>query len=171
MEIQDDITEFTLESITAGLFGEYATPDFVEDTKRLLPALTKGLFSIPYRFPPPLNKLPMFAFGSSMDAREEFKGVVRDLIQRRRADVAAGMGASKSGGILDSFFDLQKQYQMDAEEGSFSFDDAFIIDNVWATTSFSLTGSSSLSLPTVPGVRPEPLKPYFWKSHAASIVL
>ncbi|CAM9850857.1 unnamed protein product [Ectocarpus sp. 8 AP-2014] len=145
VEIQDDITDFTLESIAAGLFGEYATPNFMQDTKRLLPALLAGLFSFPYRFPPPLNKLPMFAFGSSMDARQEYKGVVRDLIQRRRADVAAGMGASNSGGILDSFFELQKQYQMDAEEGSFSFDDDFIIDNV-ITILFAGKDTTSVTL-------------------------
>ncbi|CAM9562395.1 unnamed protein product, partial [Ectocarpus sp. 12 AP-2014] len=29
VEIQDDITDFTLESIAAGLFGEYATPNFM----------------------------------------------------------------------------------------------------------------------------------------------
>ncbi|CAB1106783.1 unnamed protein product [Ectocarpus sp. CCAP 1310/34] len=161
VEIQDDITDFTLESIAAGLFGEYATPNFMQDTKRLLPALLTGLFSFPYKFPPPLNKLPPFAFGSSMDARQEYKGVVRELIQRRRADVAAGMGASNSGGILDLFFELEKQYQMDAEEGSFFFDDDFIIDNVRAATNLSITGTSSLSLRTVLSERSRALNQCF----------
>ncbi|CAM9217969.1 unnamed protein product [Ectocarpus sp. 8 AP-2014] len=132
LTMQDDLRRFSLESIAGAFFGDYATPRFIEDTGRLLPILSQGLISIPFRFPPPLNKLPMLGFGLSMDAREELKGVIRDALHRRRADLASGEGTSKNPGVLDSFFDLQDQQQMGAEgalDGSFSFDDDFIIDN------------------------------------------
>ncbi|CAM9562186.1 unnamed protein product [Ectocarpus sp. 12 AP-2014] len=132
LTMQDDLRRFSLESIAGAFFGDYATPRFVEDTGRLLPILSQGLVSIPIRFPPPLNRLPMLGFGLSMDAREELKGVIRDALYRRRVDLASGEGTSRNPGVLDSFFDLQDQYQMGAEgalDGSFSFDDDFIIDN------------------------------------------
>ncbi|CAM9885429.1 unnamed protein product [Ectocarpus sp. 4 AP-2014] len=132
LAMQDDLRRFSLESIAGAFFGDYATPRFIEDTGRLLPILSQGLVSIPFRFPPPLNRLPMLGFGLSMDAREELKGVIRDALHRRRVDLASGQGTNKNPGVLDSFFDLQDQQQIGADgalDGSFSFDDDFIIDN------------------------------------------
>lgn len=148
LTMQDDLRRFSLESIAGAFFGDFATPRFIEDTGRLLPILSQGLISIPFRPPPPLNKLPMLGFGLSMDAREELKGVIRDALRRRRVDLASGEGTNKNPGVLDSFFDLQDQQQMGAEgalDGSFSFDDDFIIDNVRPAAAAAAVAVISLS--------------------------
>ncbi len=122
----DELSSFTLESIAGVYFGDYATPEFMEDTKRYLPAVTKSLFSIPSWFPWPLNKHPLFGFRKSKEARAVFSDMVRKLANDRRADLAEGGSTrtdGKSGGILDKFLELQR------EQGE-TFDEDFIVDSV-----------------------------------------
>lgn len=141
--MRDELRNFALEAFIGVLFGDYATPKLVEDIKRLISSITSGLFSLPVRFPWPMNKLPVLAFGKSMDARQELQGIICDLLQERRADFAAveETGKSgKSGGIFDKLVEIQQQ-RMEPEEmqeGSVSFDDDFIIDNVRGISIWSI---------------------------------
>lgn len=132
--MQDELTSFTLEAVAGAFFGDYATPDFVKDVKRLLPVMTGGVFSLPVRFPWPLSKIPMLSFRKSMKARKAFEGIVRDLLQERRLDltVAERAAKGKSGGLLDSLFKIQQeQRELDQmQKDGKLFDDHFIIDNV-----------------------------------------
>lgn len=131
--LQDELRDFTLESITGVYFGDYATPDLLEDVKQLLPVMTSGLISLPVRFPSPLNKLPVFGFARSMDARETLKSIILSELEKRRAAWACTDGGDrggKSAGILDSLIEIQRN-QMDLEHGrQGTFDDDFIVDNV-----------------------------------------
>lgn len=143
--------DITLEAITGVFFGDYASPEFTEDIKRYLPAISSGLFSIPIRFPSPLNKIPVLGFGRSMDAREAFKFNILDVLEKRRIDLAsaAGEGSSggKSAGLLDSFMKIQ-----DTEAGrAAKFDDDFIVDNVRADRPDTAHGFNLLRVG--PGVR------------------
>lgn len=125
----DELASFTLESIAGVYFGDYATPEFMEDIRRYMPTITKSVFSIPIWFPWPLNKLPLFGFGKSMDARAAFSDVVRRVADDRRVALAAERsgGSSRTGGksagVLDALLEIQR------EQGG-TFDDDFIVDNV-----------------------------------------
>lgn len=122
-----------MESIAGVFFGDYATPDFVGNIKRYLPAISFGLFSFPVRFPWPLNQIPVFGFGRSMDAREAFKSDVLGVLDERRADLDSakeGGSSGKSAGLLDSLIRIQ-QNQLETEGGNDErFDDDFVFDNV-----------------------------------------
>lgn len=134
--LQNEMRDVTLESIAGVFFGDYATPELMKDIKRLLPVLANGLFSLPVRFPWPLNQLPVLGFGRSMNAREEFKLYVLNVLKERRADWASaeeGNSGGKSAGLLDSLLMTQRN-QMDLTGGQ-DFDDDFIFDNVRAYTS------------------------------------
>ena len=125
--------DVTLESIAGVFFGDYATPEFIQDITRRLPAIASALFSIPVRFPWPLNRVPVLAFGRSMDAREAFKLDVLKVLEERRADMASAEeedGGGKSAGLLDSLIELQHSQADTAEGRDGSFDDDFIVDNV-----------------------------------------
>lgn len=135
--MQDELSDFTLETIYGVLFGDYPTPKVMEDVKRLFPVISGGLISFPVRFPWPLSLLPALGFGTSMDTRGAFQDVVRDVLQARRADLAPTEGATKGtrcGGLLDSLMEVQRQQTGldELQEGSISspFDDDFIIDNI-----------------------------------------
>ena len=136
--------DITLESIAGVFFGDYATPDFTEDLKRLLPSMTSGALSFPVKFPWPLNQIPVFAFGRSMDAREAIESNVRKVLQERRADLASsgrGSRSGKSAGVMDSLVELsQKQTGLQGVPAG-SFDDDFIVDNV-RTSNMQLASSS-----------------------------
>lgn len=134
----DDIRSFTLEAISIGILGSYASKSVIEDIARLLPVLATGVVSIPRRFGWPLNKIPMFGFGHSLDARIDLIEVLDRIVRQRKEDKEA-MPASQnvrdgdsSAGVLDAFLDMQAR-QAEAggpEPGSVVYDDEFIVDNV-----------------------------------------
>ena len=124
----DELSDFTLESIVGVYFGDYATLELLEEVKRYVPTITKSVFSVPLRFPWPLNKLALFGFGKSIDARAAFSVIVHRVVDERRADLSSAREGSssaggKSAGILDSLFEIQQ-----GQEGF--FDDDFIVDQV-----------------------------------------
>ena len=124
----DELTEFTMESITGVFFADYATSEVMEAVKRYMPTIVNGLFSFPMRFPWPLNKLALFSFGKSMDAREAFSSVICRVLEERRADIASARGGSsgtagKSAGVLDALIEVQQGHQG-------TLDDSFIVDTV-----------------------------------------
>ncbi len=134
--MQNELRSFTLGSIVGVFFGDYATPELMEDVKRQMPILISGLFSFPVRFPWPLNKLPFFAYGKSMDAREALSGIVRRVLDERRAVLAEGGSNSiggKSAGVLDSLVEIQEREKGSEQGQEGAFDDDFIIDNVRAS--------------------------------------
>ncbi|CAN0343968.1 unnamed protein product, partial [Hapterophycus canaliculatus] len=149
--LQDEVRDFTLEAITGVFFGDYATTELLDDVKGLLPVITSGLFSLPVRFPWPLNKLPVLGFAASMDAREAFKLIVLSVLEERRAEWTSTGGTSsggKSAGILDSLIEIQ-QKQMGLEDGRQQcFDDDFIVDNVILSL-FAGTDTTSVTLTRV----------------------
>ena len=133
--MMDELLDFTLELITGVLFGDYASPEFMEDVKRYLPAIGDSLLSIPVRFPWPLNTLPVFGYGKSMDAREAFSGAVRRVLEERRADLSSaerGSGSidGKNAGVLDSYMAIQQRESASEAGQQGTFDDQFIVDNV-----------------------------------------
>ena len=120
----DELADFTMEAITGVFFADYATPELMEGVKRYMPTIVAGLFSIPVRFPWPLNELALFSFGKAMDAREAFSGVIRGVLEERRADISSAGGAcGKSAGVLDSLVETLR-----GQEGT--LDDNFIFDTV-----------------------------------------
>lgn len=131
--IEDEMKDVTSEAIAGVFFGDYATPELMADTRRVLPAISRALFSIPVRFPWPLNRLPAFGFGRSMDARESFKSEILRVLEERRADMVSaeeGSSGGKSAGLLDSLILIQqRQKGLEGTQGG-SFDDDFIVDNV-----------------------------------------
>lgn len=152
----DELADFTMELITGVLFGDYATPELMKDVKNFLPALSKAMFSFPVRFPWPLNKVPVFGYGKSMDAREAFSGVIRGVLDERRADIlsvgedSSGTAGGKSAGILDSLIELQQREKVSEEGQEGTFNDDFIVDTVrvdhlWPRDSLSLRTMSLLS--------------------------
>lgn len=143
--VQDEMRDVTLEAIAGVFFGDYATPEFMEDIKRLLPAISSGLFSIPVGLPWSLTRLPVFGYGRSMDAREAFKldkFDILNVLEERRADLASakeGTNSEKSAGLVDSLIVIQ-QNQMGTEDGQDgSFDDDFIVENVRTDRSITHT--------------------------------
>eukprot|EP00903_Cladosiphon_okamuranus_P015051 g13924.t1 len=134
--VQDEMSDVTMESIAGVFFGEYATPEVLERIKRLLPVATFGLFSIPVRFPWPLNQYPVFGYGKAMDARKALTSEILKVLEERRAELDSAEGETeswKSAGLLDSFIETQRN-EMCLEEGQDgSFDDDFIVDNLLAT--------------------------------------
>ena len=131
----DELGIFTLESITGVYFGDYATAELMEDVQRYMPAISNGLLSLPVRFPWPLNKLTVFSFGKSMDAREAFAGVIRRVLNERRADLlSAGVGGNGTGGksaeVLDSLIEIQQRENGSEDGQGGTFDDHFIVDMV-----------------------------------------
>ncbi|CAN0034904.1 unnamed protein product [Scytosiphon promiscuus] len=146
--LQDELRGFTQEAIVGVYFGDYATPELLENVRRFLPTITRGLFSLPVRFPWPLSQLPVLGFGASMDAREAFKSIVLSVLEERRtdgtADHAGGVGG-KSAGILDSLIEIQ-QDQMGREDGQEGiFDDDSIVDNV-ITSLFAGTDTTTSTI-------------------------
>ena len=138
----DELTDFTMESITGVFFADYATPDLMEDVKRYMPTIVNGLFSFPVRFPWPLNELALFSFGKAMDARKAFSGVILRVLEERRADISSVGGGSsdiggKSAGVLDSLIETQQ-----AQEGT--LDDNFIVDTVRLSHRWLVTWGCSL---------------------------
>lgn len=135
VEMQDELRSFTLESIVGVFFGDYASPELMEEVKRYLPTITSGLFSFPVRFPWPLDNIPFFAYGKSMDAREAFSGTVRRVLDERRAVLAEGGGGGnstggKSAGVFDSLIEIQQREKGSERGQEGAFDDDFIVDNV-----------------------------------------
>lgn len=128
----DEISSLTLEVISRGLLGDYATDGVLDNIASLIPILCDGIMSIPRRFPWPMSKIPMFCFGRSMKARAEFKEIFQGLIRERRVDKANGRCIS--GGFLDGLLDMQERQLSDGgpKEGGIVFDDDFIFDNVSA---------------------------------------
>lgn len=131
----DELMDFTLNSIVGVFFGDYATHEFMEDVKLYMPAIARGMLSLPMRFPWPLNKIPVFSYGKSMDAREAFSGVIRRVIEERRADISSAGGGSgstggKSAGVLDSLIEIQQRENCSKPGQEGIFDDDFIVDNV-----------------------------------------
>lgn len=133
--LASDIQAYTLDVIAYGFLGDYATENIVAEIKRLLPVLSRALFSVPRGFPWPLNKVPILGFQHSMDARKEFQTLLAGVIRERRSDLTREMGtnkATKNCGLVDELLKLQKE-QMDAGgpgEGGVILDDDFICDNV-----------------------------------------
>lgn len=129
------IQAYTLDVITYGFLGDYTTEDIVAEIERLLPALSKSVFSFPRRFPWPLNKVSIFGFRKSMDARKEFQALLAGVLEARRTDLRSAVGAddaTKNCGVVDEFLRIQKE-QIDAggpRKGEVFFDDDFIFDNV-----------------------------------------
>ena len=133
--MQDELRDFTLESIVGVFFGDYATPGFIDDVKRYMPAISSGLFSLPVRFPSALHDLPIFGYGKSMDAREAFSGVIRRVLEERRVDFTSDEGGSSStdrkrAGVLDSLIEIQEREKGSELGQEGNFDDDFIVDNV-----------------------------------------
>ena len=133
----DDIRSFTLETISIGILGAYASESVTEDIAHLLPVLATGVVSIPKRFTWPLNKLPMFQFGRSLDARVKLIEVIQGILKQRREDKArlSSEGVSNSStatGILDAMLEMQgKQAEAGGPvPGQAEYDDEFIVDNV-----------------------------------------
>ena len=131
----DELFDFTLELVAGVFFGDYASPEFLDNVKRYMPAIGNGLLSFPMRFPWPLNKLPVFGYGVSMDAREAFSSAVRRVIEERRADLPyagedSGRTDGKSAGVLDSYMAMQQRENSSDRGQDGTFDDDFIIDNV-----------------------------------------
>ena len=139
----DDIRSFTLETISIGILGAYASESVIEDIAHLLPVLATGVVSIPKRFTWPLNKLPMFRFGRSLDARVKLIELIQGILKQRREDKArlSSEGVSDSGtvtGILDALLEMQgKQAEVGGPEpGQAEYDDEYIVDNVRQHPSF-----------------------------------
>lgn len=131
----DEIYSVTLDVMGTCFLGDYATKQVVEDIGRVLPVLANGIFSVPRSLPWPLNLFPAFAFGASMNAREEFDKILEGVVRERRADLKSAGGVGEGGrkaGVLDAFLALQKR-QKDGggpEKGDILFDDRFIFNNV-----------------------------------------
>ena len=133
----DDIRSFTLETISIGILGAYASESVIEDIAHLLPVLATGVVSIPKRFAWPLNKLPMFRFGRSLDARVKLIELIQGILKQRREDKVrlSSEGVSDSGtvtGVLDALLEMQgKQAEAGGPEpGQAEYDDEYIVDNV-----------------------------------------
>ncbi len=131
----DELMDFTQTSIIGVFFGDYATPEFTKAVSRYMPAIGSGLMSFPMRFPWPLNKIPVFGYGKAMDARGAFCGVIRRVIEERRADISSAGGVSggtggKNAGVLDSLFEMQQRDHVSEPGQEGVFDDDFIVDNV-----------------------------------------
>ena len=138
----DELMDFTMESITGVFFADYATPELMEDVKRYMPAIVKGFLSIPVRFPWPLNEFALFSFGLAMEARGAFSGVIRGVLEERRADISSAEEDSsstggKSAGVLDSLIETRQE-----QEGT--LDDNFIVDSVRVSHLWVLAVGSSL---------------------------
>lgn len=133
----EEISRFTLEIIMCCLFGDYASDEILEEVITLMPALSKGLFSVPRAVPWPLSMVPLFKFGTSLKARRKFKGRVDRVLKERRKDLkssADGSGVARSAGVLDKFLRVQKEQVGGggAKDGELELDDDFIFDNVRA---------------------------------------
>ena len=134
----EDIQVFTLETIARAMLRDYATDAIMSDILRIAPVHFNGAFSIPCHFPWPLSRLPLFSFGRSMKAREEFVSIMKGMLDERRKEMkstTAPGGSDKqrrNAGVLGSFLDLQAK-QRDANEpgeGKVEIDDDYIIANV-----------------------------------------
>eukprot|EP00903_Cladosiphon_okamuranus_P005807 g5752.t1 len=150
--IEDEMMGIALGSISGVFFGDYASFEFMKDMKRLLPALSSGLFGVlPVRLPWPLHQLPLLRFGKAMDAREVLRKNILNVLEERRADLASVENSStggKNAGLLDSLMELQQDQVGTNAEQDGSFDDDFIADNVFLSL-FAGTDSSAVSITRV----------------------
>ena len=120
------------------MLHDYATDNIISDILRIAPVQFAGAFSVPRRFPWPLNRLPLFSFGQSMNARQELVGIMRGVLDERRNEVKSTTpsGGSKkhwrNAGVLGAFLDIQAK-QVDAGgpgEGEVEINDDYIITSV-----------------------------------------
>lgn len=139
----DEISIFTLEVIARCFLGEYATEDVLRDIGRVLPTYALGFISVPFRLPWPLNTLPAFSFGKSIDARNDFKEIFQTILQAHRAGLASAEDCDEQAaraGVLNLLLEMQRG-QLDsggAKGGEVVFDDNFIFDNVRKTCGSSV---------------------------------
>ena len=138
MKLFEDIQAFTLETIARAMLHDYATDNIISDILRIAPVQFAGAFSVPRRFPWPLNQLPLFSFGRSMEARQEFVGIMKGVLDERKNEVKSTTPSGGSGkqwrnaGVLGTFVDIQAK-QRDAGgpgEGEVEIDDDYIITSV-----------------------------------------
>ena len=138
VKLFEDIESFTLETIARAILRDYATDAIISDILRIAPVQFTGVFSIPRHFPWPLNRLPLFSFGRSMKARQEFVSIMKGLLDERKTEVGsmtASGGSAKqrrNAGVLGAFVDMQAK-QRDAGgpgEDEVEIDDDYIISSV-----------------------------------------
>ena len=138
MKLFEDIESFTLETIARAILRDYATDAIISDILRIAPVQFAGVFSIPRHLPWPLNRLPLFSFGRSMKARQEFVSIIKGVLNERKTEVestTASGGSDKqprNAGVLGAFVGMQAKQRNAGGPGEdeVEIDDDYIISSV-----------------------------------------